>query len=80
MTKIQIMDRATRVARVELIDGKMVITEVESAGVLEMLEDMRHGRTDTELFNSLNQRLRGYVWAGTLRMDLPQKDHESGAG
>ena len=35
-----------------------------------MLEDMRVGKTDTELFESLPEKLRGHVWIGDPKLSF----------
>ncbi len=60
---IVIYDRDSLVAEVDLVDG--VLRVVAHAGwAEEFIEELREGRTDEELFNSLVPRLRGHVWAG----------------
>ena len=59
----QIFDRDKLIAEVDLVDGKLSV-HARVDWVVELLEEMRDGRTDAELFESLPVRLRGYVWIG----------------
>ncbi len=60
----QIFDRTELVAEVDLVDGVLEVNNLGGDWVGRWLEDMRGGRTDTELFESLPERLRGHIWIG----------------
>ena len=59
-----IYDREELVAEVDLVDGVMKVNSIGGDWVNRLLEEMRGGRTDTELYDSLPERLRGYIWIG----------------
>ena len=60
----QIYDRTELVAEVDLVDGVIKVNSFSGDWVSELLEEMRGDMTDTELFESLPERLRGHVWIG----------------
>ncbi len=60
----QIFDRTELVAEVDLVDGVMKVNSLGGDWVNRLLEEMRGGRTDTELYDSLPLRMRGHIWIG----------------
>jgi hypothetical protein len=53
-----------RLADIELIDGKMVFRRVVAEGIIEGIEFVRRGRSDTELYFALPLIFQGQCWAG----------------
>lgn len=62
----QIYDRRKMVAEIDLIDGELRVDSSVGPGVRAMLEEMRQGMTDQELWDSLPARLTGHVWIGEV--------------
>ena len=57
-----IFDRQELVAEVDLVDGVLKVNSFAGPWVRELMEEMRHGRTDAELWDSLPERLTGHIW------------------
>ena len=58
----KLFDRKELVAEVDLVDGELKVNSFAGPWVESLLEEMRHGMTDTELFDSLPERFRGHLW------------------
>ena len=65
-TMLQIYDRDTLVAEVDMVEGELVVRGFVDWAE-RFIEELRRDRTDEELFNSLTTRLRGHVWAGKVK-------------
>lgn len=65
---IRIMEYDRPVADLDLIGSKLEIRPFGTGNnwVFEMIEDMRGDRSNSELFDSLRERLCGRTWAGYL--------------
>ena len=51
------------VADIELVGGVLEVNSVTGSWVRSLLEEMRdEGMTDTELWDSLPERLNGHLW------------------
>ncbi len=61
---LQLYDRTELVAEISLIDDNLRVVSFAGDWVKDLLEEMRDGRSDVELFRSLPIRLRGHVWVG----------------
>ena len=60
----KLFDRKELVADIDLVDGELRVNSFAGPWVRDLLEGMRHGMTDTELFDSLPERLQGHIWIG----------------
>ena len=58
----QIYDRRKMIAEIDLVDGELRVLSSVGPGTRTMLEEMRQGMTDTELWDSLPARLTGHIW------------------
>ena len=57
-----IFDRQELVAEVDLVDGELRVNRFTGPWVRALMEEMRQGMTDTELWDSLPERLTGHIW------------------
>ena len=58
-----IYDRQELIAEVDLVDGELRVNSFTGSWVRSLLEEMRdEGMTDTELWDSLPERLNGHLW------------------
>ena len=57
-----IFDRQELVAEVDLVDGELRVNSFAGPWVRDLLEGMRYDMTDTELWDSLPERLTGHIW------------------
>jgi hypothetical protein len=74
---IRMYDLDEGLADIELIDGRMVFSNVTGKGVVDVIESMRRGRSDVELYHSLPQIFHGQFWAGHVNPhDEPGPDDE----
>jgi hypothetical protein len=74
---IRIYDRDERLADIELIHDKMVFRRVVGDGVIDTIESMRRGRSDSELYHALPEIFHGQFWAGHVPLDeQPGPDDE----
>jgi hypothetical protein len=74
---IRMYDRDGRLADIELIDGKMIFRRVVGEGVVDVVESVRRGRSDNELYHALPQTFRGAVWVVPVPIDeQPGPDDE----
>lgn len=76
---IRIYDLDKCFADIELIDGKMVFRRVvgDRDSVIEGIEFVRRGRSDTELYYALPQIFHGQCWAEHVSLDeTPGPDDE----
>ncbi len=60
----KLFDRKELVAEVDLVDGELRVNSFTGPWVRDLMEEMRQGRTDEELWNSLSERLTGHIWIG----------------
>ncbi len=60
----KLFDRKELIADIDLVDGVLKVNSFTCPWVRELMEEMRGDMTDTELWDSLPQRLRGHVWIG----------------
>ena len=59
----KLFDRQEFVADIDLVDGVLEVNSVTGSWVRSLLEEMRdEGMTDTELWDSLPERLNGHLW------------------
>jgi hypothetical protein len=70
-----------RVADIELVDGKMLYKyfsdEGAREGIPDLIESVRHGRSDIELYHLLPQIFCGQFFAGHVNtFDEPGPDAE----
>lgn len=61
---LRMYDKDTRLADIELVDGKMVFRRVVGAGVIDGIESVRRGRSDTELYHALPYIFCGQCFVG----------------
>jgi hypothetical protein len=74
---IRLFDKDERLADIELIDGKMVFRRVVGKGVIDTIESVRRGRSDSELYHALPHIFCGQCWAGYVDPDeQPGPDDE----
>jgi hypothetical protein len=62
-------DKDERLADIELIDGKMVFRRVVDQGAVDVIESVRRGRSDNELYHSLPQIFSGQCWIGYVDLE-----------
>ncbi len=82
---LKLFDRQEFAADIDLVDGELRVNSVTGSWVSRLMEEMRGEMTDTELFESLPERLRGHIWVGEVlegkeKPVKPLADDESGAG
>ena len=63
----QIWDRRKMVAEIDLVDGELRVENVDGNWVRGLLEEMRQGMTDQELWDSLPARLTGHIWIAEVK-------------
>jgi hypothetical protein len=76
---IRFYDRDEPFADVDLVDGKMVFTNVtgDRDAIVDGIEFVRRGRSDTELYHSLPEIFHGQCWAEHVNpFDEPGPDDE----
>jgi hypothetical protein len=74
---IRISDMDGRLADVELCDGKLVFRRVVVDRIIDTIESVRRGRSDSELYHALPEMFDGQTWAEHLPLDeQPGPDDE----
>lgn len=74
---LRMFDKDERWADIELIDGKMVFRRVADKGAISVIESVRHGRSDNELYHRLLEIFDGQLWVGHVNIEeQPGPDDE----
>jgi hypothetical protein len=74
---IRISDMDGRLADVELCDGKLVFRRVVVDKIINTIESVRRGRSDSEVYHALPEIFDGQCWAEHLSLDeTPGPDDE----
>jgi hypothetical protein len=74
---LRLYDLDERLADIELVDGKMIFRRVVGQGVIDGIEFVRRGRSDSELYHALPYIFCGQCWIGYVPLDeQPGPDDE----